>query len=282
MSSTGTGTACTLAQPCASLVDAISSLIGNSGRIVCRDAILSGPENIVFVLPSIDLEMDCPQGVEMLSSQFGLSGAGARTMKFRNMTFVGVPGGFGSLSMTQSGGTVLLENCIFDGLTTRPAIDIEPASALNLVIKNSRISNSGSGLLLKPQPGGSIKATLDHVTITGNIGGGVKIDTTNGPVTADVTDSEISNNAGNGLNAISGTSGGLAIFNVSRSVIANNGAAGIQANGVNAGVLVATTLLDQNAAGATSVVGGGNIFTYGNNQIVGSAGSGFNHTGGLQ
>jgi hypothetical protein len=147
---------------------------------------------------------------------------------------------------------------------------------------NTRISNNNSGgILLKPAHGGSITATLDRVTITQNAGGGIKIDTTSGPVTADITDSIISNNGGNGINAV-GNAGGQAIVNIKSSVFARNGGAGVQANGVNAGVLIATTLFDQNAAGATSVVNGGNMFTYGNNQIVGSAGSGFNHTAGLQ
>jgi hypothetical protein len=47
-------------------------------------------------------------------------------------------------------------------------------------------------------------------------------------------------------------------------------------------VLVQTTLLDQNASGATSIVGGGRILTYGNNSIVGSSGSGFNGPASLQ
>jgi hypothetical protein len=39
--------------------------------------------------------------------------------------------------------------------------------------------------------------------------------------------------------------------------------------------LVNNTVLDSNAAGATSAVGGGRTLTYGNNSIIGSAGSGF-------
>jgi hypothetical protein len=50
------------------------------------------------------------------------------------------------------------------------------------------------------------------------------------------------------------------------------------ANGANAGVLVATTLFDQNVAGATAVVNVGNMFTQGNNDIVGTMGSGFTAT----
>ena len=135
-------------------------------------------------------------------------------------------------------------------------------------------------MLLKPAEGGSINATFDHVTITQNSGGGLRTDTTNGPVTLDITDGVVSANGGNGINAVAGASQN--IVSIKNSVIARNGAAGIQANGANAGVLVSTTLFDQNAAGATTIVNGGNMFTYSNNQVVGSAGSGFNHSAGLQ
>jgi hypothetical protein len=47
-------------------------------------------------------------------------------------------------------------------------------------------------------------------------------------------------------------------------------------------VLIATTLLDQNVSGATSVVSGGNMFTYGNNDVVGGLGSGFTGTATLR
>ena len=149
------------------------------------------------------------------------------------------------------------------------------------MIRNSRISNNASGMVLKPAAGGSINATLDHVTITGNTGGGIKIDTTNGPVTMDITDSVVSNNGANGINAV-GNAGGQTMVSIKNSVIAKNGLVGVQANGANAGVLVQTTLLDQNVAGATSVVNGGHISTYGNNSIVGRAGSGFTGSASLQ
>jgi hypothetical protein len=136
-------------------------------------------------------------------------------------------------------------------------------------------------MLLKPAVGGSITATLDHVTITGNTGGGIKIDTTNGPVTLDITDSTISNNGGNGLNAVGGA-GGPAVFNIHNTVIAKNGVAGVQVNGTTAAAMIDTTLFDTNVSGATSVAGGGHMLTYGNNRIVGTPGSGFTGTVVLQ
>ena len=53
-------------------------------------------------------------------------------------------------------------------------------------------------------------------------------------------------------------------------------------NGATAAAMIDTTLLDSNASGATAVVGGGHMLTYGNNRIVGSSGSGFTGLASLQ
>jgi hypothetical protein len=177
-------------------------------------------------------------------------------------------------------GTLILEDCNFQN-NSGTALNINPDGALNLVITNSTISRSSSGILINPASGGSVKATFDRVTITQNSGGGIKIDSANGPVTVDITASVISDNSGNGLNAVSGA-GGAAIFNIDHSVIADNGTAGIQANGVSAAAMVDSTLLDSNSTGATAAVNGGRILTYGTNRIVGSAGSGFTAPAALQ
>ena len=97
---------------------------------------------------------------------------------------------------------------------------------MNLIITNSRVSNNtAAGVLIKPAAGGSVKATFDGVTITNNAGG-LKTDTTNGSVTVDIFNSNISNNANNGLVAIGGT-GGQNMMTVKNDVIASNGQAGI-------------------------------------------------------
>jgi hypothetical protein len=100
-------------------------------------------------------------------------------------------------------------------------------------------------------------------------------------VDLDISDSEISNNAGNGINAV-GAGANQNMVSIRNSVIARNGVAGVQSNGASAGVLVATTLLDQNVAGALSVVADGNLVTYGNNNIVGLQGSSFTGTATLK
>jgi hypothetical protein len=50
--------------------------------------------------------------------------------------------------------------------------------------------------------------------------------------------------------------GGQGVVSIKNSVIAENSVAGVQANGASAGVMIGTTLLDQNATGATSAVCG--------------------------
>jgi len=178
------------------------------------------------------------------------------------------------------GGTLILENVHFIGAIV-DEINAQPSSPSKLIVRNCIFDNGGAAIVLKPAVGGSLSAEFDHVTIAGNSGGGIRIDTTNGPVTVDITDSNIRDNGGNGVNAL-GNAGGQAMVSIKNSVIAKNGSAGVQANGANAGVLVQTTLFDQNAAGATSIVAGGHISTYGNNSIVGSAGSGFTGSATLQ
>ena len=177
------------------------------------------------------------------------------------------------------GGTLILENVHFNGAIVNE-INAQPVSPSTLIVRNCVFDNGGDAIVLKPSAGGSLSAVFDHVTISGNTGGGIKTDSANGIVNLDITDSVISNNNGVGVNARSG--GSLNMVSIKNSVIAKNAAAGVQANGANVGVMVQTTLFDQNASGATSVVAGGHISTYGNNSIVGSSGSGFTGTASLQ
>ena len=279
VSATGSGSTCTTAQPCSSLNAAINVALtnnSNNGQIVCLGSVnLSIPSTATDILRDDQtLKIDCPAGAYLTGLVWGGSN---ETAKFRNVTFTNL--GLTSAIRFTGSGTLILENCVFEE-STKTVLDIEPNGPLNLVIRNSRISNGGAaGILLKPAAGGSINATFDHFIVTGNSGGGIRTDSTNGLINLDVTDSEISNNTANGIIAIAGANQNM--VSIKNSVIARNGQAGIAANGANTGVIAQTTLLDQNVAGATSV-SGGHILTYQNNSIIGSAGSGFTGTAGPQ
>jgi hypothetical protein len=66
------------------------------------------------------------------------------------------------------------------------------------------------------------------------------------------------------------------------AIIALNGLVGVEASGATSAALFDTTLLDSNATGATESASSGKLTTYGNNRIVGAAGSGFTGTASLQ
>jgi hypothetical protein len=275
ISSTGSDSnPCTAAQPCATPSAALSN-VGFGGQINCLDA----PG---WIFPGITVDkqvtIDCAGffwATAANSGAFQIS----QNVIIRNLTINGENIAYPAIKVN-GGNLVVLENCTFLGIPTGSAIDVEPNSPLTLVIRNSRILGNGAGVLLKPAAAGTINAILDHVVISDNGGGGIKTDSTNGVVNLDVSDTEIYNNSGNGINAVAGTIQNM--VSIKNSVIAKNAVAGVQANGANAGVTLQTTLLDQNATGATSVVAGGHIITYGNNSIVGSAGSGFTGSAPLQ
>jgi Right handed beta helix region len=288
VSSTGVaGGVCTATEPCSSIYDALHQLeiSENRGTIVC----LNFPVDVTSGLEiTTSVTLDCAGIFEARAPNFApihLIGTN-QIVTIRNYTISGAFGGYPAIKVAGSG-TLILENCAFENLPGT-ALDVEPNGAFNLIVTNSRISNSVAGIMLKPTTGGSVKATFNGVTIVNNNGGGLKTDSTNGPVSVDISNSTISNNAGNGMNAVSPTgpvlSGGLGganMFNIRNSVIAGNGSSGIQANGPVSAVLVNNTLLDSNTA-ATSAINGGRILTYGNNNIVGSAGSGFTGPAPLQ
>jgi hypothetical protein len=273
VSATGGGTACSQTAPCASIDVAVSAVSPDGGQIICMTPV---EQTSGFGFISETIVFDCPS----TSWLGGIGFFGGGVFKFQHIDFNGLNVAPNMIKVT-GGGTLILEDCVLEDVAGT-ALDIEPTGPFNLVMKNSRISNNTGGVLLKPASGGGVNATLDHVVITGNTGtsGGIKTDSANGPITLDIYNSTVSNNVGVGVNARSG--GSLNMVSIKNSVITQNTAQGVQANGANVGVMVQTTLFDQNASGATLVAAGGHISTYGNNSIVGSSGSGFTGTASLQ
>jgi hypothetical protein len=267
----------TAAQPCASFLTALEK-VDDGGQLNC----LNSPGVIETNFGEVgNLTIDCAAVYETTSANVGAifhQGVN-KAVRVRNLTISGAAGGYPAIKV-QGSGTLILENCVFENFNASgagPVLDIEPNGPLNLVIRNSRVSNNAAaGVLIKPAAGGSVTATFDGVTITNNAGG-LRTDTTNGAVRVDISNSTISNNANNGLIALGGA-GGQNMVSVRNDVIASNSQAGIEASGGNAAVLVNNTLLDSNTGGALSAVSSGRILTYQNNNIVGSPGTGFTGT----
>ena len=269
---------CSFASPCQTLGGSLGKLDSN-GQVTCAQGTAFGSAGF----PVQSVIIDCPGLFVPNQTAFeGFLGgfiADGIVIKIRHLTVNGQFAGTGAggvLITGGSGGTLVLEDCVFENFSG-VAIQIAANGPYTLIVRNTRISNNGgAGVLIKPAAGGSVTATFDGVTITNNAGG-LKTDTTNGAVKVDISNSTISNNANNGLVAIGGA-GGQNMVSVNNGVIASNSQAGIDASGTNAAVLVSNTLLDSNAGGAISAVGGGRILTYQNNRTIGLPGTGFTGT----
>ena len=154
---------------CATIIQAIVSLNGEggSGRVSCLNSPSIIEQSVGF---GESFTIDCTGVIAQSSGssspilQFDNPN---QAVKIRNLTFSGVQATNGVILVTGSG-TLILENCVFENIADGPALDIEPNGPLNLVIRNSRISNGGTvAVVLKPAAGGSINTTFDHVTVTG-------------------------------------------------------------------------------------------------------------------
>jgi FG-GAP repeat/Divergent InlB B-repeat domain len=195
-------------------------------------------------------------------------------------------GGLGNDSNPGSAGTiginivsalrVALETIDVTGFGSGGIVIAPSTGTMNVKIQDTSASGNPIGLLSKPTGGAAAHVTIDHSSFDNNVGDGIRIDSTGGGMTeAAITGTSASVNGGNGINAVAGAY--QSIVSIKNGAIARNSGVGVQANGANAGVSLGTTTLDQNTGGATSVVNGG-VTSYGNNSIVGSAGSGFTAT----
>jgi hypothetical protein len=273
---------CVWTAPCQSFEAALVAVLPG-GTISCTGPTFTGDSLTI----SKSVTIDCPGGVVLANAitsapaiAIGTAGVEVilRGLVFQSVAFSTPPPlGIDITAAAQ----VRVENCKIVGFT-QAGIKVEPsANSLTLKIQDSTISTNSTGILVAPTASAGVSVSIDRSRIENNSGGGVKIDTSSGPISASISDSSVSFNGGNGLNAVSIASA-QSMLTLVRDVITKNAAVGIQANGANAAALVNNTVLDSNATGATSVVNGGRILTYGNNSVIGSQGSGFTGSTSLQ
>jgi hypothetical protein len=154
-----------------------------------------------------------------------------------------------------------------------------------MVVENSNIFSNGSGVVVSPSAGIVANVTLTRMRTDGNSGDGVIAAGTagGGAISVAVDNASIGFNAGNGINAVSGS--GSVTIDIIRSAIETNGLAGIlsnQSGGGSASVTVGSSQILGNGVGMQSA-GGGSLRSYSNNQVTGNQTTG-NFTGsvGLQ
>jgi hypothetical protein len=278
---------CSRTAPCLTWAGAISKTAAG-GEI---DALDPGDFGAVTITKSMTLDGGGGQVALVLVS--GTSGItisanqSSDVVILRNLRFNGLvnagnasPIGINILSAAR----VSLENDDITGFSTGAAgsggVVIAPSSGTMTVnIENTAAYNNHVGVLSKPTGGAVANVTIEHSYFDNNLGGGIRIDGTYGSGTSNVaiTDSSMSLNNGNGINAISGP--GTTNTHLLRDVMANNAQSGVEADAAGGGgggatVTVGNSILSHNVVGAWNNPGNAaTLLSFGNNQVTGPTGS---------
>jgi hypothetical protein len=265
---------CSYTQPCATFAVAIGKT-ATGGEISILDPGDFGP---VTIAKAISIYNDGVGEAGILAtsgSAIVISAGSTDVVNLRGLILNGVGTGLYGIEVT-SAGTVNVQNSVVQGFASG-GIFVLPSSGTTAVkIQDSTVIHNNTGLEFKPTGGAIVNAEIDRVRIDENSGGGIRADGSGGgPVTVAVSDTSISENASNGVNAVSGSSGDVTM-DLTRALIASNGIAGVQSTvkGGTSTVTVGESLLSNNGS-ALDFSSGGSLLSFGNNQVTGSAGSGF-------
>jgi hypothetical protein len=257
VSSTGSGTACTFAAPCADFQTAHDAT-SSGGQIACLN---SGDFPGTTITKSITI--DCA-GTSATTPGFVVNGAGI-VVTIRNLAMVGVGIDF------PNGAALFVENSTirgaappFIGILFRPSAPGSQLVVTDTVIKNNGNGSDGGGIVVQPSGSGSAKVTLDRVHVDNNVTGVFFNAASGQTIQAVIKNSTVSGNAFTGVYVVAG--GGIIRTTIERSTIANNGGTGVLAQGANAFVAVTGSTITANNTGWT-FTGGGNLITYLDNKV---------------
>jgi hypothetical protein len=146
----------------------------------------------------------------------------------------------------------------------------------NVVVAENGAVGSGGGIVIAPGVGGSIMAVLTNVRVRNNNNTGIRLDSTNGAVTAIIQKSDISGNSTGISLQSSQVINGMLID----SIVSNNSTVGIVGNGPSVTLRTGNTTITGNAFGVNGV-GGAQLLTYGNNRLVSNPTVGAANNGGF-
>ncbi|HEX8622334.1 MAG TPA: hypothetical protein VF718_10210, partial [Allosphingosinicella sp.] len=114
-------------------------------------------------------------------------------------------------------------------------VSVAPTGAAELYMNNVTVAengnaNTGGGIVIAPGVGGSVSAVLTNVRVRNNLSNGIKLDSTNGVVTAIMERVDVSGNTGVGITL---TAGSVINAMLIDSIVANNAIQAILGNGAN-------------------------------------------------
>jgi len=177
-----------------------------------------------------------------------------------------------------AGGAVHIEDCVIrdnqagelngNGILFMPSSGSPELFVSNSHITGNGAATSGTGIHVEPSGSAGAKVTIENTILANNSIGvrGVSNNTT-GVVEISIANSELSGGAFHGLVVQADT--GTTKVTVNSTRIVNNAKQGIRAIGANGIVRVGSSVISGNLTGLNAI-SGGNIRSYGNNQLNGN------------
>ena len=262
------GNACSQTSPCATFQGAI-----NKGSVAEINCLGSGNYGQFTVTASITV--DCGAGnvgnVAFTSGNAAITvNASSANVILRHLSVNGEPmGNAVSNGINASGlasGTLIVENCMVQGITIGVAIVVAPNSGRVLLqVSNSQMFNNLTGISVQPSSGQIASVTLNNVELVGN-GTGMTFGAA-GIVAGTMRKSVVGANS-EGLIAAAGQ----VFFTVEESSIVDNTAHGIHTFSAGAVVNVGNSTIGGNGTGVFAEHG--SIISFGNNQMSANASNG--------
>ena len=274
LSRAGSGIACTLTAPCASMATALV-IAGVAGEVVCLDksdyqsAVINQSVTIscgdgLWEAPDHGVAINTPAGSSVFIEGLVEDGNGTPATAF---TFQGS----GTLTLRH----VRIGNNIG---ANSDALLFQPSGAGKLQVTDSVFytnggSGSGGGIVIKPKPGGTAQVELERVTVTGNAFG-IAADGTGstGGINMTIADSVVANNANDGILATT-QAGGAPIGVMVKNTKSANNDFGLRALGPNITIRASNSTITGNDTGL-AFVGGGALLTFGNNEVQANGSNG--------
>ncbi|GLR88000.1 right-handed parallel beta-helix repeat-containing protein [Bradyrhizobium iriomotense] len=215
---------CSRTAPCKTFAGAISKTAA-AGEINCLDP---GGFGAVTITKAITIDCETGTAGVLVSGTNAIvisTASSTDAVVLRGLLIDGLGTGLVGV-LFLSGGSLIIENCIIMNFRGSPGLGVQfnPNTVATFLIKNSLVTNNGSsasggGGVQVNTSGGSVRATIDHVTIERNQVGMAGLGTSN----TQVNESMISNNASVGV-----VQGSPATVKIGRSVIVNNAGASTQ------------------------------------------------------
>jgi hypothetical protein len=257
---------CSRTAPCKTFAGAISKTAAG-GEISVLDP---GGFGALTITKSISIMAQGAEGSVLVSGTNGIVvAAGASdVVSLRGLSFEGLGGGAGSpgtngISFT-SGAALHVENCVVRGFAQN-GISFTPSASAALFVSDSTFKdNVGAGIHVSPT-GGNAEVNVVRVQAENN-GSGFRAVSGGGSIDFSATDSVATGSAGAGFVARA-TSGAVQMM-LQHVTSSFNAVVGVNA-GSSATVWLGNSSVTANTVGL-EVGGGGQVLSFGNNQIAGN------------